>query len=89
MLARAMCAELGDRLVICADPGATAIAELGLADRDDDVPHVISRPATYVVDQAGIVRYRYLGRAPEDRPRAELLLLGVESLVRDTPRGDR
>jgi peroxiredoxin len=74
-----------DDLTILSDPEATAIAAVGLSDRDEEVEHVIARPAVFVIDGAGHVRYRYVGRDPEDRPLPALLLLAIESLATPAP----
>ena len=67
---------------VLSDPGAATIPRFGLADRDEMVDHVISRPAVYVVDADGVVRYRYISRSAADRPTSALLLLAAESLIR-------
>jgi hypothetical protein len=54
---------------------------LGLEDTDPEVDHFIARPSVFIVDAEGTVRYRYLSRSPEDRPKVELLLLAVERLA--------
>lgn len=66
---------------IVADPDAAFIAELGLATTDIQVEHRIARPTTFVVDEARVVRYRYIGRSPDDRPKVALLLLAAERLA--------
>ena len=77
-----MCNDLGGALNIYSDPDASAIRELGLSDRDELVDHLIARPAVFIVDADGIVRYRYVSRSPADRPTSALLALGAESLNR-------
>jgi peroxiredoxin len=81
--------EHGDRITVYRDPGARLLQTIGLEDRDDAVGHLIARPATFVVDSQGIVRYRYVSRTPADRPMPDLLLLAVESLGRMTNRMNR
>ena len=78
---RAMLAEIGDAFPLYSDPSAAAIVRLGLSDTDEQVSHLIARPATFIVDGDGLVRYRYLSRSPDDRPKVELLLLAVERLA--------
>jgi peroxiredoxin len=77
-----MCVDTGSAFSIYSDPEAAAIHQLGISDRDEQVEHVISRPAVYVVDRDGIVRYRYISRSPADRPTSALLALAAESLDR-------
>jgi peroxiredoxin len=81
-LCHAMAQDLRGAIEIRRDPDARLARALGLADRDDAVPYVISRPAAFVVDADGIVRYCYVSRSPEDRPMPDLLLLAFESLGR-------
>jgi peroxiredoxin len=76
-----MTVDNGGRIDFLSDPSATFIEQLGLADRDDSVDHVISRPAVFIIDADGIVRYRYISRSPADRPTSALLLLAIESLA--------
>jgi len=77
-----MCNDTGGVIDILSDPSSTAIQQLGLADRDDMVDHVIARPAVFIVDSDGIVRYRYVSRSATDRPTSALLALAAESLTR-------
>lgn len=76
-----MRALTGDSIALVADPAAALIGRLRLATEDVEVDHLIARPATFVIDHSGVVRYRYLSRAPEDRPKAALLLLAAEQLA--------
>jgi peroxiredoxin len=76
-----MCSAIGAAFPLLSDPSAAAITRLGLADSDEQVAHLIARPAVFVVDRAGIVRYRYLSRSADDRPKVELLLLAAERLA--------
>ena len=76
-----MCVETGGAIEILSDPCATAIQQLGLADRDDKAAHIIARPAVYIIDAAGVVRYRYISRSASDRPTIALLALAAESLA--------
>lgn len=71
------------RINLYRDPDARQITTLGLDDRDEEVMHTIARPSAFVVDDAGIVRYRYVGSREDDRPKAALLLLAAESLELD------
>lgn len=75
-----MCNDTGAHIDILSDPEASAIQQLGISDREVDIDHVIARPAVYVVDSEGIVRYRYVSRSAADRPTNALLALAAESL---------
>jgi hypothetical protein len=74
--------EVAGRIEIHRDPDGSLFRRLGLEDHDPAVDHSIARPAAFVVDAEGVVRYRYVSRVPEDRPTPDLLLLAVESLGR-------
>lgn len=39
----------------------------------------MSIPATFVIDQAGVVRYRYAGEHPADRPALAAVLAALET----------
>lgn len=84
-----MCNDLGGVIDVYSDPDATAIHGLGIPDRDEHVDHIIARPAVYIVDDDGIVRYRYISRSPMDRPTSALLALGAESLSRNRQKEPR
>lgn len=77
-----MCVDTGGVLDIYSDPASVAIETLGLSDRDDKVDHIIAKPAVFIVDAEGIVRYRYVSRSAADRPTSALLALAAESLSR-------
>ncbi len=79
--------ETDGRIDLYRDPGARQIMALGLEDTDDEVEHLIAKPSAFVVDREGIVRYRYVGRREDDRPKTALLLLAAESLRLDDEPG--
>jgi peroxiredoxin len=79
--ARRMGHTTGDTLIVLADPCADLIRRVGLADQDDEVNHLIARPAAFVIDDRGVVRYRYVSRSASDRPTAALISLAAESLA--------
>jgi peroxiredoxin len=79
----AMRAETGGAIDIVSDPRADFIARLGLTDSDPLVTQRIAQPAVFVIDVDGIVRYRYISRSAEDRPKTALLLLAVERVASD------
>jgi peroxiredoxin len=75
-----MCALVGDAIQILRDPDGSVIESLGLREIDVPTGRVVARPAVFVIDALGFVRYRYVSRDAEDRPKAALLLLAAESL---------
>jgi peroxiredoxin len=72
----------GGAFAVLSDTGANAIRDLDLIDPFEIRPAPIAFPAAFLVDDSGIVRYQYVGRAPEDRPRTTLLLLAAERMTR-------
>lgn len=66
---------------IVPDSEAALISTLGLVDPYEQRQNPVSRPALFLVDATGVVRYHYIGSAPDDRPRTELLLLAAEQLA--------
>lgn len=71
---------VGDSLTILVDPGGRAIAELGLCEVDADTGKTAARPSAFLVDAQRTVRYRYIGKAADDRPKNALLMLGIETM---------
>lgn len=72
---------VGDAITVLVDRDSAAIAALGLREIDEESQRVVARPSVYIVDGAGLVRYRYIGKTIQDRPKPALLLLGVESML--------
>lgn len=72
----------GSVFPIVPDVDAGIINALGLVDPNEHREVPVSRPALFLVDAVGDVRYHYIGSAPDDRPRNELLLLAAEQLAR-------
>ena len=74
----------GDTFRVLSDPDAAIIGKLDLIDPFELRTVPVATPAAFLVDEAGIVRYHYVGRSPDDRPRTELLLLASERMTRRT-----
>lgn len=55
--------------------------------RNDDVPEVLrakgitsmAKPSAFIIDERGIIRYKYVGTNAKDRPKNEDLLKALES----------
>lgn len=61
------------------DVGKRMVERLGL-------PGVwVNRPATFIVDRDGVLRYRYIGRDMTDRPELAELLTVLEELQQEPP----
>jgi peroxiredoxin len=65
---------------LISDMSGDTIRQLDLVDPFEFRAIPVSLPAVFLVDSAGVVRFHYIGRSPDDRPRTELLLLAAESL---------
>lgn len=66
--------ELALPFSVLSDPEASVIDAYGVFDEAENV----ARPSVYVLDQAGIVRYAYVGRDYVDRPDDELLFATLD-----------
>ena len=62
------------------DTSGEIIKQLDLVDPFEFRAIPVSLPAVFLIDSAGVVRFHYVGRSPDDRPRLELLLLAAERL---------
>lgn len=65
---------------ILSDSTGDLVRELDLVDPFEFRTTPVSLPAVFLIDGTGVVRFHYVGRSPDDRPRLELLLLAAESL---------
>lgn len=63
------------------DRDGELISQLDLVDLFEFRSVPVSLPAVFLLDSAGVVRYLYIGRSPDDRPKTELLLLAAEHLT--------
>ncbi|HEU0115411.1 MAG TPA: peroxiredoxin family protein [Thermomicrobiales bacterium] len=66
---------------LLADPAAIAIDRYGVRDPIPEADGPVARPSTFIVDRRGVVRYAYVGAAPDDRPALGAVLLALESLA--------
>ncbi len=64
------------------DPALTVSAAYGVAFQMRIHVEVSNRPATFVIDREGVVRYERRGRTFADRPKADDLLKQLEQLPR-------
>lgn len=65
---------------LVSDPGLTIIDRYGLRDDADQAGRRIARPATFILDADGIVRFCHVGVDRQDRPAIGAILLALESL---------
>lgn len=66
-------------LVLC-DPTLTTIERYGVDHRPDPNGAGIARPAVFLLDRDGVVRYAHVGEDPWDRPALGTLLLALEHM---------
>lgn len=78
--ASAMRDLVGDAITVLVDHEAAVIEAIGLREIDADSQRVVARPSVFIVDAQRTIRYRYIGKTIEDRPKIALLMLGVESI---------
>jgi peroxiredoxin len=71
----------GGAIEFVSDAGAGFISDLALATTDPNADHPIAQPAVFIIDGDGAVRYRYVSRSAEDRPKTALLLLAAERVA--------
>lgn len=76
--------DVDDTFPVLVDNNGALIRKLDLVDPFEFRPVPVSLPAVFLLDGAGVVRFHYVGRSPDDRPRTELLLLAAEHLPTGT-----
>lgn len=62
---------------LLADTERKVIESYGVFHQNEPKGRPISRPATFVVDAAGVIRYRYVGENVTDRPEPQIILAAV------------
>jgi thioredoxin-dependent peroxiredoxin len=66
--------------IVLSDPDRSVIDRYGVGDPDDPEGRAIARPAIFLIDPGGIVRFAHLGEYPRDRPTLDLVLLALEAM---------
>jgi peroxiredoxin len=69
----------GVKFELYADPDLVAIKAFDVLDE----PNGISRPAVFIVDQKGMIRFRYVGENASDRILLKVLLAELEKIQRE------
>lgn len=71
-----------DRLpfAVLADESLATIDRYGVRHLDEPEGRAIARPAVFVLDRDGVVRFAHVGEAPRDRPNHDLVLLALEAI---------
>ncbi len=73
--------DLGDGVMVLADPDGRATAAFGLIDRTPFPPGMrLARSASVYIDARGIVRYRWLPKSYRERPEPDELLRRIDQL---------
>jgi alkyl hydroperoxide reductase subunit AhpC len=65
---------------IVADPDGQIAATYGVAEQLYGVLEWVNRPACFVIDAQGVLRWRYLGRSLTDRPDLRDVLREIDRL---------
>ena len=66
--------EFGISFPILSDTARTMIEDYGVFHENETKGRPIARPAAFVIDGGGTIRYRYVGEDQRDRPPIEDLL---------------
>lgn len=66
---------------ILADGDQSIIHRWGIFNFDDPKGRAIPHPSTFVIDQAGLVAWAYVGQATRDRPTPGAILAAVRDVV--------
>ncbi|MBA2453124.1 MAG: redoxin domain-containing protein [Chloroflexia bacterium] len=74
-------AEFGAPFPFLADVDRQSIREYGVFHRTDPDGRPIPVPGAFIVDAVGIIRYRFVGEIPVDRPETEAILLAISDLA--------
>ena len=79
--AHAAAAKAGLPFPVFGDPALATIADYGVLHADEPEGRVIARPALFLIDRDGFVRYAHVGEHPRDRPALGAVLLALETLA--------
>ena len=68
--------QLGIRYLLIADPKKRLIKEFGVLHPREG----IARPAVFIIDKSGVVRYVHVGRHAADRPSIQQIMQALAFL---------
>ncbi|MDE0331653.1 MAG: peroxiredoxin family protein [Nitrospinae bacterium] len=68
--------ELGIRYLLISDPKKRIIKDFGVLHPREG----IARPATFIIDKNGMVRYVHVGNYPSDRPTVQQVMQALAFL---------
>ncbi len=80
--------ELDLPFPVLADADRQVIETYGVFHEDEPKGRAISRPATFVIDPTGAIRYRYVGEDAGDRPKPNIILQAVSEAASLEPGRD-
>jgi peroxiredoxin len=63
------------------DPGHRVIDRYGLLNPDDPRGRQIAHPATFIIDEEGVVRWRFVETDYRERPSNEEILAALETII--------
>lgn len=66
---------------VLSDPLHAVIDDYGVLHEDEPEGRVIARPAIFLIDRGGSIRFAHVGEHSRDRPALGTVLLALESLV--------
>lgn len=75
-------ADLPFPLLVDAD--CAVMKAYGVFHRNEPKGRSIARPSTFVIDAEGVIRWRYVGEAPSDRPAVDSILAVIPESERGT-----
>ena len=72
--------ELKLQFPLLSDPQRQVIRNYGVFHEDEPKGRAIARPTTVLIDRDGLIRYRYVGQAPTDRPTPDDMLAEIRQM---------
>ena len=63
---------------ILSDVDRSVVTAYGVLNEADN----IAKPATFVLDRDDVIRWKYVGQSPPDRPQLDVLLAEAEAAAR-------
>ena len=72
---------------LLSDVDLTAIDAYDVRHHDEPKGRQIARPAIFLLDRRGVVRYAYVGEHERDRPALGTIVLGLETIADGTSNG--
>ena len=77
---RDLCQKAGYTYTFLSDPKTEAIRRYGVLHKGNEVPHAIARPAEFLVDKSGVIRWENFTEDLRVRARSEQMLAAARQL---------